>query len=48
MKVIIQGIFNKEERFIDFDFTGRGSCDDCWDWIENQISDKNNNKKLKS
>ena len=41
-----KGIFNKEGRFIEFDFTGRWSCDNCWDWIENELSDKNNNKEL--
>ena len=43
-----EGIFNKEERLIDFNFTGRWTCDYCWEWIENQLSDNNNNKELKT
>ena len=42
-----EGIFNKEERSIDFNFTCRWSGEYCWNWIENELSDKKINKELK-
>ena len=43
-----QGFFNEEGRAIEFNFNGRWSCDSCWEWIENEISDKKNDKELNS
>jgi len=43
-----QGFFNEEDRAIEFNFNGRWSCDSCWEWIENEISDKKNYKELNS
>ena len=39
-------IFDEEAREINLDFTGKWSCDYCWDWINNQISDINNDEEL--
>ena len=39
-------IFNKEDRILDLDFCGRWSCDSCWEWIENELSDAKDNKEL--
>lgn len=39
-------IFHEEAREIDLSFTGRSSCDSCWEWIENEISDGQNNVEL--
>ena len=41
-----EGTFNEEDKIIDLYFNGRWSCDACWDWIENEISDDNNDKEL--
>ena len=38
--------FNMENRAIDLGFTGRWTCDSCWEWIENEISDGQNNVEL--
>ena len=38
--------FNEEDREFDLGFTGRWSCDSCWEWIENEISDDKNDKEL--
>ena len=39
-------IFHEEAREIDLSFTGRSSCDSCWEWIENEISDGQDNVEL--
>ena len=39
-------IFNEEDRILDLDFCGRWSCDSCWEWIENELSDAKDNKEL--
>mgnify|MGYP003321894750 FL=1 len=39
-------IFNEEDRTLDLDFSGRRSCDSCWEWIENELSDAKDNKEL--
>ena len=39
-------IFYEETREIDLSFTGRSSCDSCWEWIENEISDGQDNLEL--
>ena len=38
--------FNEEDKVIDLSFCGRWSCDSCWEWIENEISDDKNDKEL--
>ena len=38
--------FNEEDKVIDLSFCGRWSCDSCWEWIENEISDDINDKEL--
>ena len=39
--------FRSEERKeIQVGFSGRWSCDSCWEWIENEISDGQNNVEL--
>ena len=41
-----EGTFNEEDKIIDLYFNGRWSCDACWEWIENEISDDKNDKEL--
>ena len=41
-----EGTFNEEDKTIDLYFNGRWSCDSCWEWIENEISDDKGNKEL--
>ena len=38
--------FIKEDRSIHLGFSGRWTCDSCWEWIENEISDGQNNVEL--
>ena len=40
--------FNEEEREFEVGFSCGGSCESCWDWIDNEISDGKDNKKLSS
>ena len=42
----INAIFNEEDRTLALDFCGRWSCDSCWEWIENELSDAKDNKEL--
>ena len=41
-----EGSFHEEDRLIDLIFNGRWSCDSCWEWIENEISDEKSDKEL--
>ena len=43
-----EGSFNEEDRVIDLIFNGRWSCDSCWEYIENEISDEQSDKELNS
>ena len=38
--------FIEEDRSIHLGFSGRWSCDSCWEWIENEIIDGQNNAEL--
>ena len=38
--------FYQEARAIDLSFSGSWSCDSCWEWIVNEISDGQNNVEL--
>ena len=38
--------FNEKDRTLDFAFCGRWSCDSCWEWINNELSDAKDNKEL--
>ena len=40
--------FNEERKEIQVGFSGRWSCDSCWEWINNELSDGKNNKELSS
>ncbi len=40
------GSYSEKNRTIDLIFNGKWSCDLCWEWFENEMSDKKNSKEL--